>query len=78
MKILKKETDPRQYNGAMFVGLNGISVKSHGGSDAFSFACAVNRAINMARHDLCAQIKKGVEDLMRQTEEKEKGFQCVF
>lgn len=70
-KILKKETDPRQYNGAMFVGLNGISVKSHGGSDAFSFACAVNRAISMARHDLCAQIKKGVEDLMRQTEEKE-------
>lgn len=54
---LKKTMDPRRYNGAMFVGLNGISVKSHGGADAFSFACAVHSAIRMARNDLCDKIK---------------------
>ena len=42
---LKKTMDPRQYNGAMFVGLNGLSVKSHGGADAYSFSCAVDNLI---------------------------------
>ncbi len=60
----KKKMDPRRYNGAMFVGLNGISVKSHGGADAFSFACAIESAIQMARKDLCDKIKKELSDLM--------------
>lgn len=37
MRKMKKTMDPRLYNGAMFVGLNGLSVKSHGGTDAFGF-----------------------------------------
>ena len=49
--------DPRQYNGAMLVGLNGISVKSHGSADAFSFACAIDSAARMAKNDLCEKIK---------------------
>lgn len=40
-------SDPRRYNGAMFLGLDGIAVKSHGGTDAFGFANAVGVA-----HDL--------------------------
>lgn len=65
---LKKKFDPRRYNGAMFLGLNGISVKSHGGADAFSFACAIESAIRMARNNLCSKIKDELTHLMEDTE----------
>ena len=55
---MKKEVDPRNYNGAMFLGLKGISVKSHGGADGYAFACAVESAIHMAKNDLCNKIKE--------------------
>ena len=38
---LRQRFDPRRYNGAMFLGLNGIVVKSHGGTDALGFANAI-------------------------------------
>ena len=57
LKRFKNKADPRKYNGAMFVGLNGISVKSHGGADAFAFSCAVDAAAQMAQNDLCEKIK---------------------
>ena len=60
----KKVADPRRYNGAMFLGLNGVSVKSHGGADAFSFACAVEHAVQMARSNLCDKIKDELSNLM--------------
>ena len=40
--------DPRQLNGGIFLGLNGIVVKSHGGTDATGFASAVDTAYDMA------------------------------
>lgn len=49
---LRARLDPRRYNGAMFVGLNGIVVKSHGGTDAFGFANAIGVAIDMASNNL--------------------------
>ena len=55
---MKKKMDPRNYNGAMFLGLKGISVKSHGGADAYAFACAIESAIRMAKNDLCNKIKE--------------------
>lgn len=61
---LKKQMDPRMYNGAMFLGLKGISVKSHGGADAFAFSCAVESAIRMARNDLCDKIKNELKHIM--------------
>ena len=61
---LKKEVDHRRYNGAMFVGLNGISVKSHGGADAVAFFFALEHAYDMAKNDLCNQIKKDLEKIM--------------
>jgi glycerol-3-phosphate acyltransferase PlsX len=45
---LKEKMDPRQLNGGIFLGLNGIVVKSHGGTDATGFACAVDLAYEMA------------------------------
>ena len=68
---LKKKIDPRRYNGAMFLGLNGISVKSHGGADAFSFACAVESAVQMARNKMCDKIKDELANLMETASETE-------
>ena len=61
---LKKRMDPRLYNGAMFLGLNGISVKSHGGADALGYSYAVGVAVDLARHDLCEKIRVELEDLI--------------
>ena len=49
-------TDARRYNGALFVGLNGVVVKSHGGTDAVGFANAISVAVDMIAHDLNAKI----------------------
>lgn len=45
---LKKRMDPRNYNGGMFMGLKGICVKSHGGTDGIGFANAISVAADMA------------------------------
>lgn len=47
---MKDWLDPRRYNGAVFVGLNGVVVKSHGGTDAEGFASAVDVAMDMVTH----------------------------
>lgn len=54
---VRKRTDPRRYNGAMFLGLNGICVKSHGGTDATGFANAIGVAVNLVSDDLNSKIK---------------------
>ncbi len=61
---LKKRMDPRFYNGAMFLGLNGISVKSHGGSDALGYSYAIGVAVDLAHQDLCEKIRIELEDLI--------------
>lgn len=58
---LKKTLDPRLYNGAMFVGLNGLSVKSHGGTDALGYSVAVNNAIKMVRQNFVSTIREELE-----------------
>jgi glycerol-3-phosphate acyltransferase PlsX len=47
LRNLRLRCDPRRYNGAMFLGLNGIAVKSHGSADAFGFANAIGVAIDL-------------------------------
>ena len=46
-KSLSEKVDPRRHNGAMFVGLNGIAVKSHGGTDSLGFANAIGVAVDI-------------------------------
>ena len=46
---LRDKFDPRRYNGAMFLGLNGVVVKSHGGTDAVGFAAAIAVAADLVR-----------------------------
>lgn len=60
---VKKTMDPRLYNGAMFVGLNGLSVKSHGGTDALGFSVAVNNAANLVRQNFVSTIRSEIEKL---------------
>jgi len=45
LRALRNRIDPRKYNGASFVGLQGIVVKSHGGADVMAFANAIEVAI---------------------------------
>jgi glycerol-3-phosphate acyltransferase PlsX len=58
---LRDRMDPRKHNGGVFLGLNGIVVKSHGGTDALGFATAIDVALNMVRNDLVSKIKSDVE-----------------
>ena len=56
LKALKARLDPREYNGASMVGLNGVVIKSHGGADRVSFANAVRVAVTEARNGVPQQI----------------------
>ena len=47
LERLRERLDPRRYNGAMFLGLNGVVVKSHGGTDAVGFASAIGVAVDL-------------------------------
>jgi glycerol-3-phosphate acyltransferase PlsX len=49
LQLLRRRLDPRRYNGAMFLGLNGIVVKSHGGTDALGFANAIGVAVDLVQ-----------------------------
>ena len=66
--MLREKMDPRKSNGGIFLGLNGIVIKSHGGADAEGFASAIDVAHDFARHELLrriatalAQYKSGAE-----------------
>jgi glycerol-3-phosphate acyltransferase PlsX len=60
---VKVRTDPRRYNGAMFLGLNGIAVKSHGGTDAFGFANAIGVAVDLVTHGYNDRIRREFDRL---------------
>jgi glycerol-3-phosphate acyltransferase PlsX len=56
LNALRARIDPRRYNGAAMVGLNGIVIKSHGGTDQFGFQRAIEVAILEARNGVPARI----------------------
>jgi glycerol-3-phosphate acyltransferase PlsX len=53
---LRKKMDPRRVNGGVFLGLNGVVVKSHGGTDALGFASAIDVAYEMVKYELLGKI----------------------
>ena len=61
LKAFKRRVDPRRYNGASFLGLKGIVVKSHGSADDFAFLCAIERAAEEARGGMLHHISEHVE-----------------
>lgn len=62
LKSFKKKIDPRANNGGFFLGLNGLVVKSHGGSDFIGFANAIIFSINLARSNLSKKIIDLIEE----------------
>jgi phosphate acyltransferase len=64
---LRDKMDPRKANGGVFLGLNGIVIKSHGGSDVEGFAAAVDIGYEMVRHDLLGRISHTLERYVRGT-----------
>lgn len=60
-RVLRDKMDPRRMNGGLFLGLNGLVVKSHGGTDAEGFASAIEIGYDVVRHNLI----KGIADGLR-------------
>tara|TARA_Y100000816_G_scaffold290796_1_gene280377 strand:- start:8720 stop:9754 length:1035 start_codon:yes stop_codon:yes gene_type:complete len=61
LKKFKDKLDPRKYNGAIFLGLNGPVVKSHGGIDSVGFYHSIDLCYKIIKGDLMSQIKKNLE-----------------
>ena len=64
---LRDKMDPRKSNGCVFLGLNGIVIKSHGGADAEGFAAAIDIGYDMARYELLAKIGETIAQDLRAT-----------
>ena len=56
---LREKMDPRKTNGGVFLGLNGVVIKSHGGTDAMGFASAIDVGYDMAHNKLPRQDRCG-------------------
>jgi glycerol-3-phosphate acyltransferase PlsX len=63
LRALRERMDPRRLNGGPFLGLNGIVIKSHGGTDALGFASAIGVGYDMAQSDLLARLAADLESL---------------
>jgi glycerol-3-phosphate acyltransferase PlsX len=64
LERLREWLDPRRYNGAVMLGLNGVVVKSHGGTDAQGFAHAVDVAMDMVVHRFNDRIREGLAKMV--------------
>ena len=63
LKKFKNKLDPRKYNGAIFLGLNGPVVKSHGGTDSLGFYYSIDLCYKIIKGNLMSQIKKNLNHL---------------
>ena len=63
LNILKNQVNPDIYNGATLIGLNGISVKSHGNANPIAFSHALNQCHNFIKQELNMQIIKSIKNL---------------
>lgn len=61
LNSFRRKLDPRRYNGASFLGLRGIVVKSHGGADDFAFLHAIKAATEEARSGVLRRITEQLE-----------------
>lgn len=66
LKRVKQRMDPRMHNGGLFLGLNGICVKSHGGTDQIGFTNAIERAAAMAHNKFNDRVAVEIEELSSQ------------
>lgn len=64
LRSFKDKIDPRQYNGASLLGLQGIVIKSHGGADVVAFANAIKEAVVEVRKNVPQGIARNLEELL--------------
>ncbi len=64
LRALRDRIDPRRYNGASFIGLQGIVIKSHGSADRLSFAHAIREAVKEVEQDVPQRIRSQLESLL--------------
>ncbi|MSP44947.1 MAG: phosphate acyltransferase PlsX [Xanthobacteraceae bacterium] len=69
-RMLRDKMDPRKSNGGVFLGLNGVVIKSHGGTDPEGFAAAIDVGFNMVRHELLAKISETIHRHTRASAEE--------
>ena len=62
LNLLKVHLDPNNHNGAVFLGLNGLVVKSHGGANAKGVANAIRVAASMVRNDITRKIGEDLDN----------------
>ncbi|MGH6658826.1 MAG: phosphate acyltransferase PlsX, partial [Sphingomicrobium sp.] len=62
LNLLKVHLDPNNHNGAVFLGLNGLVVKSHGGANAKGVANAIQVAARMVRNDITRRISEDLDN----------------
>ena len=70
LKSFKNRIDPRLYNGASFLGLRGLVIKSHGGADVLAFKTAIQLAVCEVKNDVIRKISEQVEKNMAQREQQ--------
>ena len=70
MKGVRKKVDPRRYNGASLLGLQGVVVKSHGSADSYAFG----RAIRTAYYEVKNQVLNKIESLVERKLSNEWNF----
>jgi glycerol-3-phosphate acyltransferase PlsX len=73
LKAFKHRLDHRRYNGASFLGLKGIVVKSHGSADVFAFHCAIEKAAKEVRADMLQHISSHIEKWHLERQNTEQG-----
>tara|TARA_B100000989_G_C19518690_1_gene462992 strand:+ start:31 stop:1065 length:1035 start_codon:yes stop_codon:yes gene_type:complete len=61
LKRFKEKLDPRKYNGAIFLGLNGPVVKSHGGIDSIGFYHSIELCYKIVKGNLMSEIRKNLK-----------------
>jgi glycerol-3-phosphate acyltransferase PlsX len=63
----RQRVDPRRYNGGVFLGLDGVCVKSHGGADDLAFAYAIGLAVDLVRYEYRNKLVEGLAKLRHVT-----------
>jgi phosphate acyltransferase len=64
LKKLKTRMDPNSVNGGVFLGLNGLVIKSHGGTNATGFASAMEVALKLAASSYMAEVQANLTRLV--------------
>ena len=75
---LRKRVDPRRYNGGVFLGLDGVCVKSHGGTDALGFAYAIGVAVDLVRYEYKNKLVEGLAKLRQVTLDRRRADEAAL